>query len=299
MTTVHLSKKVNMKTIQNPKIIAGTVTFLLAISLVGLISFYEANKSLESGLNTEKLKSEKILSEKLLLDKELAKLKQSIASLQGKNSHLDKMLSNASTKIAMKEGELKKMQKENASIKQYKQQLVDIQKIKSDLENQLTSLTNSLDASNREKESLNKMIANLQVKNKSLEDELNKMQIVSLDDIRIEAFKKNKLTVSAKKTKKLDVNFIIPANTSSENLQFKITDPGGRLLTSNDGTIAMIELEETPMLTASNETTVYIKQTKQIKMEYKPKAKLKSGIYRIEILDEKNVYMGSLQVRLK
>ncbi|MFZ1809110.1 MAG: hypothetical protein WAU36_17890 [Cyclobacteriaceae bacterium] len=287
------------KAIQNPKIIAGTVTFLLAISLVGLITFYEANQSLENGLNTEKLKSEKMLSEKLLLDKELIKLKQSIASLQGKNTDLDKMLNNASSKIAMKESELKKMQKENTSMKQYKQQLAEVEKIKSDLESQLTSLTNSLDASNNEKESLNKMIASLQVKNKNLEDELSKMQIASLDDIRVEAFKKNKLTVSAKKTKKLNVNFIIPANTSSENLQFKITDPKGQLLTSNDGTIAMIELEETPMLTASNDNTVYVRQTKQVKMEYKPKSKLKSGIYRIEILDEKNVYMGSLQVRLK
>jgi predicted nucleic acid-binding Zn-ribbon protein len=287
------------KAIQNPKIIAGTVTFLLAITLVGLITFYEANKTLESGLNTEKLKSEKMLSEKLLLDKELVKLKQSIASLQGKNTDLDKMLNNASSKIAAKESELKKMQKENASMKNYKQQLAEVEKIKSDLESQLTSLTKSLDASNKEKESLNKMIASLQVKNKSLEDELTKVQIASLDDIRIEAFKKSKLTVSAKKTKKLDVNFIIPANTSSDNLQFKITDPSGKLLTAKDGTIVMVELEETPMLTASSDNTVYVKQTKQVKMEYKPKSKLKSGIYRIEILNDKNVYMGSLQVRLK
>lgn len=291
--------KTMTKAIQNPKIIAATVTFLLAISLVGLVIFYEANQSLENGLNTEKLKSEKMLSEKLSLDKELTKLKQSIASLQGKNSDLDKMLSNASSKIAMKESELKKMQKENASMKQYKQQLVDVEKIKSDLERQLTSLNNSLDASNREKESLNKMIASLQVKNKSLEDELNKTQIASLDDIRVEALKKSKLTVSAKKTKKLDVNFIISANVSSENLQFKITDPSGKLLTPKDGTIAMVELEETPMLTASNDNTGYVKQTKQVKMEYKPKSKLKSGIYRIEILNDKSMYMGSLQVRLK
>lgn len=285
--------------IQNPKIIAGTVTFLLAIAMVGLISFYEANKSLESGLNSEKLKSEKILSEKLLLDKELAKLKQSIASLQGKNSELDKMLGNASSKISIQENELKKLQKENASMRRYKQQFAELEKLKSELESQLVSLTNSLDASNKEKDALNKMIAGLQTKNKNLEDELNKMQIAALDDIRIEAFKKNKLTVSAKKTKKLDVTFLIPANTSSERLQFKITDPSGQLLTSKDGTIAMTEMEETPMLTASTDNSLYLKQTKQIKLEYKPTFRLKSGIYRIEILDEKNTYMGSLQVRLK
>jgi len=130
-----LYKKENKKmknAIQNPKIIAGTVTVLFVLSLIGLISFYENNQSLEAGLNNEKLKSEKILSEKLSLDKEIVKLKQSISSLQGKNGELDKMLTTASSKIAMKESELKKMQKENASLKQYKQQLADIQKIRTD-----------------------------------------------------------------------------------------------------------------------------------------------------------------------
>ncbi len=285
--------------IQNPKIIAATVTFLLALSLVGLVSFYENNKSLEAGLDNEKLKSEKILSEKLSLDKEIVKLKQSIASLQGKNSDLDKMLNKASSQVAMKEGELAKMKKENASLKQYKQQLADIQKIKSDLESQIASLTNSLNASNKERESLNKMVADLQGKNNNLMAELNQMRIASLDDIRVEAFKKNKLTVSAKKTKKLDVNFLVPASNSTDNLQFKITDPSGRLLTPTDGTIALVGVDESPILTADNSHMIYLKETKQVKMEYKPKKKLSPGVYRIEISNSDNAYMGSLQVRLK
>ncbi len=285
--------------IQNPKIIAGTVTFLLALTLVALINFYQDNNALEAGINSEKLKSEKMLSEKLSLDKEIVKLKQSISSLQGKNADLDKMLSSASSKIAMKESELKKMQKENASLKQYKQQLADIQKIKSDLETQISSLTNSLNASNKEKESLNRLVADLQLKNKDLMNELNQMQIASLDDIRIEAFKKNKLTVSAKKTKKLDVNFLIPASNSSENLQFKITDPNGKLLTPADGTIAFVETDDASLLTADLSNTLYLKQTKQVKMQYTPKSKLKPGVYRIEILNSDSKYMGSLQVRLR
>lgn len=285
--------------IQNPKIIAGTVTFLLALTLVALINFYQDNNALEAGINSEKLKSEKMLSEKLSLDKEIVKLKQSISSLQGKNADLDKMLSSASSKIAMKESELKKMQKENASLKQYKQQLADIQKIKSDLETQISSLTNSLNASNKEKESLNRLVADLQLKNKDLMNELNQMQIASLDDIRIEAFKKNKLTVSAKKTKKLDVNFLIPASNSSENLQFKITDPNGKLLTTADGTIAFVETDDASLLTADLSNTLYLKQTKQVKMQYTPKSKLKPGVYRIEILNSDSKYMGSLQVRLR
>ena len=285
--------------IQNPKIIAGTVTFLLALTLVALINFYQDNNALEAGINSEKLKSEKMLSEKLSLDKEIVKLKQSISSLQGKNADLDKMLSSASSKIAMKESELKKMQKENASLKQYKQQLADIQKIKSDLETQISSLTNSLNASNKEKESLNRLVADLQLKNKDLMNELNQMQIASLDDIRIEAFKKNKLTVSAKKTKKLDVNFLIPASNSSENLQFKITDPNGKLLTPADGTIAFVETDDASLLTADLSNTLYLKQTKQVKMQYTPKSKLKPGVYKIEILNSDSKYMGSLQVRLR
>ncbi|HNP94588.1 MAG TPA: hypothetical protein PKJ63_03135 [Cyclobacteriaceae bacterium] len=285
--------------VQNPKVIAGTVTFLLAIALVGLISFYEANQSLEAGLNDEKLKSERILSEKLSLEKEIAKLKQSITSLQGRNADLDKTLSKTSAKIAEKERELNKMSKENASLKQYKQQYADLQKIKNDLESQVLALNNALTAANKEKESLNRMVAELQVKNKSLSDELAQIQIASLDDIRVEAFKKNKLTVSARKTKKLDINFMIPSKYSADNLTFKISDPSGQVLSPKDGTIAYVETLEAPILTADASDMLYLKQTKQVKMEYKPKKKLKAGIYRIEVTNADNTYLGSLQVRLR
>lgn len=285
--------------IQNPKIIAGTVTFLLAIALVGLISFYETNQSLEAGLNGEKLKSERILSEKLSLEKEITKLKQSISSLQGKNADLDKMLVSTISKVAAKERELSMISRENASLKQYKQQYADIQKIKNDLEAQVLALNNALTASNKEKELLNRMVAELQVKNKTLSDELVQIQIASLDDVRVEAFKKSRLTVSAKKTQKLDVNFMIPANYSTENLQFKISDPSGRVLSATDGMIAYVETQDAPILTADASNMLYLKQTKQVKMEYRPKKKLKGGIYKIEVSNADNKYMGSLQVRLK
>lgn len=285
--------------IQNPKIIAGTVTFLLALALIGLISFYENNQLLEAGLNGERLKSEKILSEKLSLDKEIAKLKQTITALHGKNSDLDKMLNTASSKLAYKEQEIKRMQKDNATLVKYKQQLAEIDKIKSELESQIVSLTNALTLSNKEKESLNRMVADLNQKNKNLMDELAQIQIASLDDMRVEAFKKNKITVLAKKTKKLDVNFIIPASYSADNLKFKLSDPSGKLLNQNDGTIAMVELEDAPILTADLSNNLYLKQTKQVKMEYKPKNKLKAGIYKIEIHTNDDKYLGSLQVRLR
>ena len=284
---------------QNPKTIAAIVTGLLIISLAALIFTYESSLTLEAGLNSEKLKSEKILAEKLSLDKEIVKLKQSISSLQGKNSDLDKMLSVTSSKLAIRESEVKKMQKENASLKEYKQQVAEIQKIKGDLERQIATLNSSLNSSNMEKEMLNKTVADLQQKNKSLLDEMKQMQLASLDDIRVEALNKNKLTVSAKKTKKLDVNFLIPASNSSDKMQFKITDPNGRLLTPMDGSISLVLTDDAPIFTADNSSMTYLKQTKQVKMEYKPKKKLKPGVYRREILNGDNVYMGSLQVRLK
>lgn len=291
-------KKMN-NTFQNPKTIAAIVTGLLIISLAALVFTYELSENLEAGWNSEKLKSEKILAEKLSLDKEIVKLKQSIFSLQGKNTDLDKTLSAISSKLAIKESEVKKMQKENATLKEYKQQVAEIQKIRGDLERQIATLTSSLNSSNREKDLLNKTVADLQQKNKLLSDEMKQMQLASLDDIRVEAFNKNKLTVSAKKTKKLDVNFLIPASNSSEKMQFKITDPSGRLLTPMDGAITLVEDDDAPIFTADNSQMLYLKQTKQMKMEYKPKKKMKPGVYKIEILNSENVYMGSLQVRLK
>jgi predicted nucleic acid-binding Zn-ribbon protein len=284
---------------KNPKIIAGTLTFLLALSLTGLVFLHLSNQSLETGLNTEKVKSEKMLSEKLAIEKEILKLKQSISLLEGKNSDLDKMLSDASYKIAGKEAELSKMKKENASLQQYRKQLAEVQKIKSDLESQIKSLTTALANSNKEKESLSLMVADLQLKNKNLEIELTQLHTASLDNSRVDAFKKNNLTVKAKKTSRLEANFVIPGKNSSENLKFNVYDPNGKILEAKDGTVAIVAINETPILTADASKALHMAQSKQVKMEYKPKKKLKPGVYKIEILNSDKEYLGSLQVRLK
>lgn len=285
----------------NAKVAAATVTVLLFLSLTGLVIMNGNNNALSDGLNNEKLKSERMLSEKLLLDKEIAKLKESITSLTGKNAELDKVLANASAKVEKKEQEVARLKKENASLKQFQKQYADLVKIKEDLDRQLTSLSSSIQSLTMEKDALNRTIADLTLKNKSLADELNSMQLAMLDDIRIDAIKKNKMTtVAARKTRKLEMNFIVPANKFSDNLQFRIIDPKGTQLTSNDGTMTYSVAEDSPVYTASlSNDQMYFSQSKQIKLEYVPKNKLKAGIYKIEVLNTENAYMGSLQVKLR
>lgn len=284
----------------NAKAIAATVTILLFLSLTGLVVLNSRNNTLSAEMNDEKLKSERILSEKLQLDKEIAKLKESISSLKGQNSELDKLLATTSAKVDVKENELKKMKKENASLKQYQQQYADLQRIKNDLDKQMALLSASVQSLTMEKDALNRTVADLTLKNKALAEELNQMQLASLDDIRIEALKKNKLTVSAKKTKKLEMSFVMPANKFTDNLQFKIVDPMGAQLTSNEGTMTYFIADENPVYTASlSGRDLYLSPSKQIKLEYVPKKKLKAGVYKIEILNTDNTYLGSLQVKLR
>ncbi|MGE0771269.1 MAG: hypothetical protein AB7K37_06125 [Cyclobacteriaceae bacterium] len=285
----------------NAKVAAATVTVLLFLSLTGLVIMNGNNNALSDNLNNQKLKSERLLSEKLLLDKEIAGLKESITSLTGKNAELDKVLANASAKVEKKEQEVARLKKENASLKQFQKQYADLVKIKEDLDRQLTSLSSSIQSLTMEKDALNRTIADLTLKNKSLADELNSMQLAMLDDIRIDAIKKNKMTtVAARKTRKLEMNFIVPANKFSDNLQFRIIDPKGAQLTSNDGTVTYSVSEDNPVYTASlSNDQMYFSQSRQIKLEYVPKNKLKPGIYKIEVLNAENAYMGSLQVKLR
>lgn len=289
-----------MKSLKTPQTIAATVTFLLFLSLTGSYILNQNNNQLQQGLNDEKLKSERILAEKLSLDKEIAKAKSAIAELKGKNASLDKTLAVASAKLDAKEQTLRKMQKENASLKQYQQQFADLQKIREDLDKQVAMLNGSMQSLRKDNDALNRTVADLTLKNKTLNDQLSQAQMASLDDVGVEALRKNKLTVSARRTKKLQMNFVVPADKAGENLQFRIADPNGKPLTTADGTTTYYFVDEAPMYTASlSSDNLYLSPSKQVKLEYIPKKRLKAGTYKIEILNADNKYLGSLQVKLR
>jgi myosin heavy subunit len=286
-----------MKNLNNPKAFALMSTALLVASLFWLLSTKRVNSSLESGWQNEKLKSEQLLSEKLQLEKEIQKFKDQLVSLRDRNTDLDNLVRNVNNELQKSEADFNRLRKENLSLVQIRKQRQELVDLQNKLQNELASLRAAYTAMESKNLDLSNTVAHLEARNKLLSDELNKAMFAAVDQSQIQALKgTDKLTVRARKTKKLVANFEIPSHL--RNLSFRIIDSNGRALTSKDGTISSTVTPSDNSYTASSEAGVTGNRLQNVEMIFMPGAKLKGGIYTLEILNE-NLYVGSLKLKLK
>ncbi len=287
-----------MKTIEKSgKRITTIAVLILIAALIGTGLFYSANRSITKDLNNEKLKSELMLSEKLALQKEIEDFRNQINSLTSKNADLDKLLAETSQKLSEKEAQLNRIGRENGNIKTLKKQLAVLTQMKKDFESQVLALNETIQKLNAEKDALNQTIASLQGENKQLATNLDILSSMTGDNYLVETTKrKDRLTVVAKRAKKMTVTFNVPENMV-ENISFKLTKPDGTQVEGKDNGIASRIVNGDEGLMASI-TGGAIKVSKKIEMIYEPKEKQKPGIYKIEMYNGEK-YIGACNVKLR
>lgn len=293
----HLKLKNMKKTLSKERLIAAGAMILLLVALVGTGLFYSSNKSLTKNLNNEKLKTEMMLSEKLELQKEIETFRNQINSLSGKNTELDNLLAQTSLKLSEKEAQLNRIVRENGNIKTLKKELAELSKMKKDFENQVLALNESIQKLNAEKNVLNQTIASLQEENKQLAMNLDILSSMTADNFLVETTKKkDRLTVVARRTKKIAVTFKVP-DTIVEDITFKIIKPDGKVVEGKDKGIAYHVVNGDEGLTASV-TGGAIQVSRKIEMTYMPKEKQKPGLYQIEMYNS-DKYVGTINVKLR
>jgi DNA repair exonuclease SbcCD ATPase subunit len=286
-----------MENFKSAKAIALVTTALFVASLFWLMNTRRVNSSLESGLEKEKLKSESLLSEKLLLEKEMQKFKDQLFEMKDRNSELSTLVKSTTDKLDKQEADYNRMKKENLSLAQVKKQRQELMAMQSQLENELQSLKSTNANLENKNSELMQAVASLEQRNKVLADDLNRAMFAAVDQSQIQAVKgKNqRLTVKAKRTKKLIANFEVPSNLKS--LSFRIVDNKGTTLPVKDGDISAVVAPSDNNYTASSNAETLGNKLQKVEMTYTPKSKLKTGVYTVEILNE-NLYVGSLKVRL-
>lgn len=287
-----------MKTAEKrDRIIAAASTALFVVALVGMVIIHDSNRSLEDLLNGAKLKNENILSEKLSLDKEIKNYKAQLAALKGKNSELDKYLATAEADLAQKEKELKAAQGQKTSAKE----LANLKKMRGDLEKQISSLSAQIATLEASNTSYSTQLASLTAKNKELMANNELMKAFAANNYRVETSrgKNDKLTVVARKTKRLKMGFDLP-QTVVENIQFKIKTPEGKVIDKEEEglTATIVDMEDGSDLIASLEPMGDFEVNRRIEMKYEPKKKLGKGVYTIDIYNG-TTYMVSCQVKLR
>ncbi len=286
------------------KLITYGAVILMVAGIVTSATFMSKNSKLNSGLNTEKLKSESLLSEKLSLDKEIIQMKDAIASLTGQNVETDKLLAEAKNKLSEKERAMARVMKDNATTKSLRKELAEIKDMKENLLKQADALNGQNKNLASENQQLQKSLAQLQSEKDELikQNEMARVEILNrADNFQVDAFrnaKKDKITNCAKRTKEMTVIIDVPKELGSD-VSFNITTPDGTVINEKNKSLSWQILKSSNTLLAS----VYplddtFTVTHQVKLTYKPGSKMKSGVYKIGILSKgKNI--GNCRVRLK
>lgn len=284
-------------TIKKQKLIrTGAIVMLLSSLLLTGFLFVKTG-NLKKDADKERLYSEKLLSEKLALEKEIAQFKIHLYKLNGRNETLDKIIADVNNQLKEKESEVKSLKSSLAGMNSLKNHLADVTAIKNNFEKRVNELNLQVDNLLKENASLNKTIAQLNEENKLLASNLEILSSMVADNYLAESNgRKNKMTVNAKRTRKIALSFKVPQGITS-SLSFKILKPDGSVVEGKENGISYNVVKEGNDLYASA-TEQEIVVTQKVEMQYEPKDKLKSGIYKIEIYNT-GKYVGSCQVKLK
>lgn len=286
-----------MKNVKISNVISVVMGALFIASLLWTIGSQRTKSSLEANLEKEKLRSESLLSEKLLRDKEVERLKDQLSEVEKSNVRLDKLVSVSAAKLKSQEVEFNRMKHDNISLAQIRKQRQELILLEKELQSELQALKGSHRRIELQNAELSSTVASLQEKNKSLLENLDRALASAIDQSQIQSVKgkSDKLTLRARRTKKLIADFMVPASLT--NLSFRIIDSKGNMLTPTDGTIAFKVSEPVGSLTASTRSNVKGNKIQKVEMSYLTKKKLQPGVYTVEILNE-NLYVSGLKIKL-
>lgn len=274
-------------------------TLMIAIIFAGY--FFFAKTKLKSQLSDEKLKTEMLLSEKLRLDKTISKYQSDVTDLKFKTSSLSNSVADANLKVIQKNEEISRLKANYVSAKELQKKNAELENLKLQLSQEIEKINRSLAEAKNENLKLSNLLAESAQTNNNLSSDNSLLKALFSDNYRTEALrgKNDRLTINAKRTRKLMVSFDLPGSISNE-IYFKVVTPAGKELSSNKDLAAELNIMEygDGLLASTSETAVGGAGTKRVELSYKPSQKLSKGVYQFNLYN-KDRLLGSTQLRLK
>ncbi len=290
-----------MKTqMQNPKVLAGAATVMFLLSMITAGIFYSNNETLSDLLNNEKALTERLASEKEQLMRDIDGFKGDIGKMKERNQQLDGLLADATGKLSQKEIALANMGKENKNIKK---QLNDLQQIRENMNAEMETLKNTIQLLESENHKLAEANAGLKAEIQDLKDKL-KTSMVKANNFRVEVLrkKKDRLTVSARRTHVLTVTFdhnlSAMAFMGDQKVFMVVKSPEGVILTTdNTGKTKLMFDGASKEIQYSTVQSVKQDGASTLTFRFEPEEELKAGVYKVDVYTE-SAYLGSNQFRL-
>ena len=200
----------------------------------------------------------------------------------------------------MKEGEIKSIMKDRITVRSLRQKLAEIEELRNRLQEEVTSYNKSIEKLRKENEGLTRELLAMKEEYRQINTNYTIVKNLLTANYMVEALKgkKDKPTLSARKTDKLIVQLDLPSEIANI-IKFKIINPDGKELSNPESGVQIVRA--VPVDASESEMQVGLGITspnESIQLVYKPAEKLTKGIYTFKIFANEN-YVASIQQRLK
>ncbi len=288
-----------MKTqLQSPKFLAGAATLLFVLSMVGTGIFYNKSESLSELLAGEKALTEKLTLEKNELLNEIQIHKNDLQQIKRDKKEVDNMLSMANEKLNQKEAAVNKMSRDNKNLKG---QLSELQTMREQMNKEMSQLKLTIQMLQDENSKLSQANANLLSEIKELKDKL-KLTAARANNFKVEVFRKrkDKLTVSAKKSHTVSVSFdhnlSSLASLGEQNVFLVMKDKNGKVLKSGKSGQASVIIDG-KQKDIEYTTAESLDGGSNMSIRFDPEDELGAEVYAVDVYNQDN-YLGGVKFRL-
>ncbi|MFN8347388.1 MAG: hypothetical protein U0X91_20455 [Spirosomataceae bacterium] len=297
-------------TLQNSKIIAAGLAFLLTAGVIGGLYYWDKSDKLAGKNDRLSLTADSLLSAKLTLERDINDLNLELGTLQKDNLATVQKLGNTQKLLHRKNEAFAKLRQESTSqqedIQALQGQMAELTALKNELQAEVekyrqekTEWASHQDQFRKENEALQTQINTL---TEQMSHKVDKNQVVA-DHFRVDVLKNNnKVTAKAKKARTVLVSFMPPStwlNQGKQDVFLSMTDQKGQPL---PGVVRRITVTADD---TTDEVPVHALQTvdfgpnlQKIVFEFDPAESVPEGVYKARIYTT-HAYLGAVEFHLR
>lgn len=263
--------------------------FLLLLSFILNIVFFNGNHSLKKERNAAVLRADSLLSEKLLLNKQIDEAKAELSRCLKAADQLGKLNPSLNDEIKAKTVLIENLKRDNATVTALRKKIKEAQKQNEDYLSQMNSLLQKIQELENKITQFNKQIADLTSENNELKKELELAKEIKARNISALGYKvansKSKLTFKTKKVNRISVTAELMENPLAGLGNKKVAllvYSEGKIL--SDGKNKFMEKKTNTELSCSALKDITYSGTDQkVTVNYDFDQKLLKGKYKVEL----------------
>ncbi len=277
---------------------SAIIAILLITTGVALIT----NSRNKRNFNEEKVQNLSLVSQKMQVVNDLDKAKSDLVALTSKEEKVNKSLADAEARLALDGRKLTHLSIENASLVKDRNELVQLQKSKRDLDNAYSDLKLEYQTALSRVKNLENSEILLDAEKTDLISKLQTSEKDRIDNVELYGSRGNradKLTFVARRTRKLNINFDSPLG-KSDQINYKIITPSGTIINPEDKSSAWVVIDHSKQdMTASlSSVSAEPEISRKLELRDNSKSKLKPGEYTIQFFSN-NKNIGNYKLKLR